>query len=118
MSGPVIDIRDVSYRYDAEPVLRHVDLAAHQIRSLRQQRVLGMLGATMLGVAALAGVLGWSSHETIVGVYDETAKLLATRGTAAPPNPFLLKPALALPSNMVIYITLIGALAALVVGHA
>lgn len=92
-------------------------IASQQFLSLRRQRVLGVLGGTMLGVTVLAGVLGWSSHQTIVGVYDEATKLLASRGTAAPPNPFLLKPPLAMLSNMVIYITMIGALAALVLGH-
>ena len=43
--------------------------------------------------------------------------MLATTGKPAPPNPFLLKPSLSLLSNMVVYIPLIGALLALIVGH-
>lgn len=92
-------------------------IAAHQIRSLRRQRTFVAMLAILGVMTALAGVLGWSSHHTIVGVYDQATLLLASQGKPAPPNPFLLKPTLSLLSNMVIYIPLIGALLALIVGH-
>jgi ABC-type transport system involved in multi-copper enzyme maturation permease subunit len=92
-------------------------IAAHQIRSLRRQRLFLVLLSTLMVMTALAGVLGWSSHHTIVGVYDEATKLLASQNKPAPPNPFLLKPSLSLLSNMVVYIPLIGALLAVVLGH-
>jgi len=92
-------------------------IARHQILSLRRQRTFLWLLATFLVMTALAGVLGWSSHRTIVGVYDESVKLLATQGLPAPENPFRLKPTLSLLSNMVVYIPLIGALLAIVLGH-
>ena len=92
-------------------------IASHQVLSLRRQRVFLALLATLLTMTALAGVLGWSSHQTIIRVYDEAVKLLASTGKPAPPNPFLLKPTLSLLSNMVVYIPLIGALLALILGH-
>jgi len=92
-------------------------IASHQVLSLRRQRVFLALLITLLVMTALAGVLGWSSHQTIVRVYDEAVKLLAANGKPSPPNPFLLKPTLSLMSNMVVYIPLIGALLALIVGH-
>ena len=92
-------------------------VASHQMLSLRRQRVFLAMLATLLTMTALAGVLGWSSHQTIVRVYDEAVKLLASAGKPSPPNPFLLKPTLSLLSNMVVYIPLIGALLALIVGH-
>jgi ABC-type transport system involved in multi-copper enzyme maturation permease subunit len=92
-------------------------VASHQVLSLRRQRVFLALLVALLTMTALAGVLGWSSHQTIVRVYDEAVKLLASTGKPAPPNPFLLKPTLSLLSNMVVYIPLIGALLALIVGH-
>ncbi|MFM2072311.1 MAG: hypothetical protein RLZZ623_2574 [Actinomycetota bacterium] len=94
-----------------------VTIASHQVLSLRRQRAFIALLATLLTMTALAGVLGWSSHHTIVRVYDEAVKLLASSGKPAPPNPFLLKPTLSLLSNMVVYIPLIGALLALILGH-
>ena len=87
-------------------------IATQQIRGLVRQRVFVVLLVTLLLMTALAGILGWSSHRTIVGVYDEAVKLLASRGQPAPPNPFLLKPTLSLLSNMVVYIPFIGALLA------
>ncbi len=92
-------------------------IASHQILALRRQRVFIALLGILLAMTALAGVLGWSSHRTIVGVYGEATRLLAAQGQPAPANPFTLKPTLALLSNMVIYIPLIGALLALVLGH-
>jgi len=92
-------------------------IAMHQFLSLQRQRVLLVMFITMLTVTILAGVLGWSSHHTIVRVYDEAVKILASTGRPAPPNPFLLKPTLSLLSNMVVYIPLIGALLALILGH-
>lgn len=92
-------------------------VAAHQVRSLRRQRTFVALLGMFLAMTALAGVLGWSSHNTIVRVYDEAVKILSSTGQPAPANPFLLKPELSLLSNMVVYIPLLGALLALVLGH-
>lgn len=92
-------------------------IATQQIRGLVRQRVFVVLLVTLLLMTVLAGILGWSSHRTIVGVYNEAFKLLASQGQPAPPNPFLLKPTLSLLSNMVVYIPFIGALLAVVLGH-
>jgi len=92
-------------------------IASQQSLLMRRQRIALVGLATMLAVTAMAGVLGWSSHHTIVRVFDQAVRLQAAAGQPAPPNPFLLKPNLSLLSNMVVYIPLIGALLALVVGH-
>lgn len=92
-------------------------VAAQQITLLRRQRIFLALLGTLLAVTVMAGVIGWMSRSTIVRVYDEAVRLLAARGQAAPANPFELKPTLSLLSNMTIYITLIGALLAVVLGH-
>jgi ABC-type transport system involved in multi-copper enzyme maturation permease subunit len=92
-------------------------VASHQLRSFRRQRVFLAMLVALVTMTALAGALGWSSHRTIVRVYDEAVRLLASTGQPAPPNPFLLKPTLSLLSNMVVYVPLIGALLALIVGH-
>lgn len=92
-------------------------VARHQARMLLRQRVVLAIVGILLAMTALAGLIGWSSHTTIVRVYDQAVVYLRQRGQPAPPNPFDLKPTLALLSNMEIYIPLIGALLALVVGH-
>jgi ABC-type transport system involved in multi-copper enzyme maturation permease subunit len=92
-------------------------IAGQQVLSLRRQRILTVLFVSFVAMTALAGVIGWSSHNTIIRVYNQAVKLLAASGETAPPNPFRLKPQLSLLSNMAIYIPLIGALLAIVVGH-
>ncbi|MCB0964528.1 MAG: ABC transporter permease subunit [Acidimicrobiales bacterium] len=92
-------------------------VARQQLQSLRRQRVFVVTVGILLSMTALAGLIGWSSHTTILRVYDEATRYLAAQGRAAPPNPIDLKPSLALLANMEIYIPLIGALLALIVGH-
>lgn len=92
-------------------------VASQQMQSLRRQRVLMVVVGTILAMTVMAGVIGWSSHNTIVRVYDDAVRLLAADGQPAPPNPFVLKPTLSLLSNLSIYVPLIGALLALVLGH-
>ncbi len=92
-------------------------VATHQLLSLRRQRLFLAALGMFVAMTAAAGVLGWSSHNTIVRVYDQAVKLLAAQGQPAPPNPFLLKPELSMLSNMVVYIPLLGALLALLIGH-
>lgn len=92
-------------------------VTTHQLRVLQRQRVAAAVVAVLVAVTALAGLLGWSSNRTIVRVFDEASRLLASTGQPAPPNPFLLKPTLSALSNMVVYVPLVGALLALVLGH-
>ena len=92
-------------------------IAAHQMLSLRRQRIFLAVLATLMAMTTLAGLIGWSSHQTIVRVYDEAVRMLGAQGKPAPLNPFVLKPTLSLLSNMAIYIPLIGALLALILGH-
>lgn len=92
-------------------------IARQHVRSLaRRQTFLLMLGVLLL-MTALSGLIGWSSHATITRVYDETVRTLQATGQTAPPNPFAAKPRLSLLNNMVIYVPLIGALVAIIIGH-
>ena len=92
-------------------------VAAHQVTSLRRQRTLLALLGLFLAMTALAGLIGWSSTRTIARVYEQAAEILRERGDPVPPDPIGLKPPLALLSNMLIYVPLVGALLALVLGH-
>jgi ABC-type transport system involved in multi-copper enzyme maturation permease subunit len=88
----------------------------HLLVLTRRHTFLLLLGVLLL-MTALSGLIGWSSHATITRVYDETVRTLAATGRQAPPNPFGDKPRLALLNNMVIYVPVIGALLAIVMGH-
>lgn len=92
-------------------------IAAQQVQSLRRRRVFSAFMGIFVAMTVLAGGIGWSSHTTIVRVYDEAVGLLAADGKGAPANPFDQVPTLSLLSNLAIYITLIGALMAIIVGH-
>ena len=92
-------------------------IARQHVQTLvRRKTFLLMLGVLVL-MTALSGVIGWSSHSTILRVYDETVRTLTAAGKTVPPNPFASKPNLSVLNNMIIYVPLIGALLAVVIGH-
>lgn len=92
-------------------------IARQHVRALSRSYTFLLILAVLLLMTAVSGLIGWSSHATIIRVYDETVRTLAAAGKSAPPNPFAAKPRLALLDNMIIYIPLIGALMAIVIGH-
>lgn len=92
-------------------------LTRHQVRSLRRERTFAVFLGSFVLITVMAAILGYSSSSTIVRVYDEATRLLASSGQPAPPNPFDLKPTLALLSNMTIYVPFIGAILAALFGH-
>jgi ABC-type transport system involved in multi-copper enzyme maturation permease subunit len=92
-------------------------IARQQLRSLSRQRTFLIMLSVLLLMTALSGYIGWSSHSTIIKVYDQTVQTLRAAGKPIPPNPFANQPSLALLDNMIVYIPLIGALLAALVGH-
>lgn len=94
-----------------------VVIARQHLRSLARRQTFLLMLIVLLLMTALSGFIGWSSHATIIRVYDETVRTLHAAGRSAPPNPFDNKPRLALLNNMIIYVPLIGALLAIVIGH-
>jgi ABC-type transport system involved in multi-copper enzyme maturation permease subunit len=92
-------------------------IAAQQVVALRRQRIFLAALVTLLAMTSLAGLIGWLSHHTVVRAYDEAVRLLQADGRRVPPDPLALRPPLALLSNLSIYIPLIGALLAVVLGH-
>uniref|UniRef100_UPI00286E1B6B hypothetical protein n=1 Tax=Nocardioides sp. TaxID=35761 RepID=UPI00286E1B6B len=64
-------------------------VSAQQGLTFRRQRVRLIGLTTLLMVTAMAGILGWSSHQTIVRVFDQAVQLQAAAGNPAPANPFL-----------------------------
>ncbi len=92
-------------------------VARQQLRSLARSRTFVLMLGILLVMTGLSGFIGWSSHATIIRVYDQTVQTLTAAGKAAPPNPFASKPRLSLLNNMIIYIPLIGSLLAIVIGQ-
>lgn len=92
-------------------------VATQQVLVLRRQRLFLVALSVLLLMTALAGVIGYSSQQTVNRVYQVASGLLAAQGKAVPNNPVTLKPTLSLLTNMAIYVPMIGALVALVMGH-
>jgi ABC-2 type transport system permease protein len=87
-------------------------VARQEIRSANRERLAIALLLVFLGMALASAVIGWSSHRTVMNVYNATV-LQMGRDV---PNPFANTSALDVVKNTVIYIVLIGALLAIVVG--
>lgn len=92
-------------------------IATQQLRTLHRLRVSSAFVGILIAMSVLAGGIGWSSHNTIVRVYGDAARLLTADGKGAPPNPFEQVATLSPLSNLAIYFTLIGALMAVIIGH-
>ena len=65
----------------------------------------------------VSAYLGWSATDTVNAIYAKTVPILQAQGKPVPPNPVGDTPVLSLFRNMVTYVGLLGALAALVLGH-
>jgi ABC-type transport system involved in multi-copper enzyme maturation permease subunit len=92
-------------------------IARQHLVTLARRRTFVVMLVVLLAMTGLSGFIGWSSHRTILRVYDETVRTLSAAGREAPPNPFASEPRLTLLNNMIIYVALIGALLAIVIGH-
>jgi ABC-type transport system involved in multi-copper enzyme maturation permease subunit len=92
-------------------------IARQHLVTLTRRRTFVLMLSVLLLMTALSGFIGWSSHRTIIRVYDETVRTLTAAGRQAPPNPFASEPRLSLLNNMIVYVPLIGALVGIVIGH-
>jgi hypothetical protein len=92
-------------------------IARQHVSALARRKTFVLMLGVLLLMTALSGYIGWSSHNTITNVYEETVRTLTAAGATAPDNPFDAEPRLALLNNMIIYVPVIGALLAIVIGH-
>lgn len=99
----------------APPVARLI--AAQSVRlALREGTVLLMVG--LFGVLVLLSAwLGWQATATVNRIYSDAAAFLASAGKPVPTNPVLDTSPLILMRNMSVYVILIGALCAIVIGN-
>lgn len=87
-------------------------VARREVLNVNRERLALVLLLVFLGMVLVSASIGWSTHHTVMSVYDETVRQLGRNV----PNPFSGMSALELIKNTVIYIVLIGALLAIVVG--
>ena len=76
-----------------------------------------LLAVMFFVMVLVSAYLGWSATETVNAIYAQAVPVLKAQGMQIPPNPVGDMPPLSLFRNMVTYVALLGALAALVLGH-
>lgn len=87
-------------------------VAKHEIRSATRERLAMALLGVFLGMALVSNSIGWATHHTVMSVYEQTVIQMGRNV----PNPFAGVSHLDITRNTIIYIVLIGALLATVVG--
>jgi ABC-2 type transport system permease protein len=87
-------------------------VARQELVSARRERLTSALLFVFLGMAIASGGIGWAARHTVTNVWTLT---VAQTGRNVP-NPFLQVPALDPIKNTIVYVVLIGALLAIVVG--
>lgn len=92
-------------------------IARQSVSLILRERIVTLLALMFVVLVLLSAWLGWSATATVNGIYINAAAFLTAAGQPVPPNPVLDISPLSLLRNMVIYVALIGALAAVVVGN-
>jgi ABC-type transport system involved in multi-copper enzyme maturation permease subunit len=83
--------------------------------ALRDKTVL-WLAALFMGMVLISAYLGWSATDTVNQIYSKAQPIFQMNGRPIPPNPTAEMPALSMLRNMTTYISLLGALVAIVLG--
>jgi ABC-type transport system involved in multi-copper enzyme maturation permease subunit len=92
-------------------------LVAQSLATVARERTVALLAALFLVLVLIAAYLGWSATSTVNAIYLRSVEYMTAQGQTIPSNPVLDTSPLALLRNMATYVSLIGALAAIVVGH-
>jgi ABC-2 type transport system permease protein len=88
--------------------------ARQEIRSLRREKLAQALLVVFVSMVSLSSFIGWLTNRNVTGIYGKVKE----QGFTSAPNPFANVPALYYLRNTVIYLVLIGALLAIVLGVA
>lgn len=92
-------------------------IATQSVRlALRESTVLLMAGL-FAALVLVSAWLGWQATDTVNRIYLDASQFLAAAGKPVPSNPVLDTSPLVLMRNVSVYVILIGALSAIVVGN-
>lgn len=92
-------------------------IARQSLRALSKQPTILVFATLFVGLVLISAYLGWSATSTVNAIYIDAVNYLSAAGQPIPTNPVNDISPLGLLRNMTIYISLIGALAAIVVGY-
>lgn len=92
-------------------------IAEQSCRFILRERTAAVLGALFVILVMISAWLGWSATDTTNKIYIDAAAFLQAAGQPVPSNPVLDISPLSLMRNMSVYVSLIGVLAAIVIGN-
>jgi ABC-2 type transport system permease protein len=86
--------------------------ARHEVLSTWRSRTAHLLLYVFIGMVLVSAFIGWATNRTVTSVYDQ----ISADGMTDQPNPFVDASPLNYAKNAIIYVILIGALMAMVLG--
>jgi ABC-type transport system involved in multi-copper enzyme maturation permease subunit len=92
-------------------------IARQSARFVLRERTVALLSGMFVVLVLLSAWLGWSATSTVNRIYLDAAAFLKSAGQPVPSNPVLDISPLSLMRNMSVYVALIGALSAIVIGN-
>ena len=92
-------------------------IGRHSFAALGRERTIALIAVLFAVLVLASAYLGWSATITVDGIYASAKGWFQSNGQPVPPNPVAQGSALALLRNLTIYISLIGAFSAIVIGY-
>ncbi|OZA16394.1 MAG: hypothetical protein B7Y02_03340, partial [Rhodobacterales bacterium 17-64-5] len=92
-------------------------IARQSARFVLRERTVALLSLMFVVLVLISAWLGWSATSTVNRIYLDAAAFLQKAGQPVPTNPVLDISPLSLLRNMSVYVALIGALSAIVIGN-
>jgi len=100
------------------PPLSYPGVVTNQsLRIILRERTVALLAGLFVVLVLVSAYLGWSATTTVNSIYADAVVYLQAAGQPIPPNPVNDISPLSLMRNMSIYVSLIGTLAAIVIGY-
>ena len=92
-------------------------IARQSARFVLRERTVALLSLLFVVLVVMSAWLGWSATQAVNRIYLDAAAFLQSAGQPVPTNPVLDISPLSLMRNMSVYVALIGALSAIVIGN-
>ena len=92
-------------------------IARQSARFVLRERTVALLSLLFVVLVVMSAWLGWSATQAVNRIYLDAAAFLKSTGQPVPTNPVLDISLLSLMRNMSVYVALIGALSAIVIGN-
>ncbi|UFI06856.1 ABC transporter permease [Roseibium aggregatum] len=93
-------------------------VARQSLAALLRERSVILLAVIFTAMIAVSAWLGWSATQTVNAIYQKAADYLAQAGQPIAPNPVAESAPLSVLRNLTVYVSFLGAFAAIVIGQA